>query len=49
MGVTNTNDRNDTIRMQRKVEYIRQAVVKYSMKWKDEDYQQLGSMDQDGR
>ena len=35
--------------MQRKVDYTRQEIVMYSMKWKHEDYQQLGSMDQDGR
>ena len=49
MEVMKTNNRNDTIRMQRKVDYTRQAIVKYSMKWKHKDYQQLGSKDQDGR
>ena len=35
--------------MQRKVDYTRQAIVKIAIKWKHEDYQQLGSKDQDGR
>ena len=38
MEVSKTNDRNEPINMQRKVDYTRQAIVKYSMKWKHEDY-----------
>ena len=38
MGVSKINGRNNTMRMQRKVDYTRQAIVKYSMKWKHEDY-----------
>ena len=49
MGVSKTNDRNEPINMQRKVDYTMQAIVKYSMKWKHEDEKQLGSNDQDGR
>ena len=49
MGVSKTNDRNEAIDMQRKVDYTRQTIVKQLMKLKHEDYQQLGSMDQDGR
>ena len=37
MEVLKTNDRNEPINMQRKVDYTRQAIVKYSMKWKHED------------
>ena len=37
MGVSKINIINNTIRMQRKVDYTRQAIVKYSMKWKHED------------
>ena len=37
MGVSKTNDRNEPIDMQRKADYTRQAIVKYSMKWKRED------------
>ena len=32
MRVSKTNDRNEPITMQRKVDYARQAIVKYSMK-----------------
>ena len=37
MEVSKTNDRNEPINMQRKVDYTKQAIVKYSMKWKHED------------
>ena len=37
MEVLKTNDRNKPITMQRKVDYTRQAIVKYSMKWKHND------------
>ena len=49
MGVSKTDNRNEPIDMQRKVDYTRQAIVKQVMKLKHEDYWQLGSMDQDGR
>ena len=49
MGGLKTTSRNEPINMQRKVDYTSQAIVKYSMKWKHEDYLQLGSKDQDGR
>ena len=49
MEVSKTNDRNKPITMQRKVDYTKQAIVKYSMNWKHEDYKQLGSKDQVGR
>ena len=32
--------------MQRKVNNTKQPIVKYAMKWKHEDYQQLGRQDQ---
>ena len=35
--VSKTNDRNKPITMQRKVDYTKQAIVKYSMKWKHND------------
>ena len=35
--VSKTNDRNKPITMQRKVDYTRQTIVKYSMKWKHND------------
>ena len=38
MGVLKTNDRNEPIDMQRKVDYTRQAIVKQVMKLKHEDY-----------
>ena len=37
MEVSKTNDRNKPIAMQRKVDYTKQAIVKYSMKWKHND------------
>ena len=37
MEVSKTKDRNKPITMQRKVDYTRQAIVKYSMKWKHKD------------
>ena len=49
MGVSKTNDRNEPIDMQWKVEYTRQAIVMQVMKLKHEDYLHLGSIDQDGR
>ena len=49
MRLSKTNNRNEPIDMQRKVDYTRQAIVKQAMKRKHEDYYQLGSMDQDGR
>ena len=49
MGDWKTNNRNEPIDMQWKVDYTRQAIVKQVMKLKNKDYWQLGSMDQDGR
>ena len=49
MEVSKTNNRNDLIDMQRKISYTKQAIVKYAVLWKHEDYQQLGSVDQNGR
>ena len=37
MGVLKTNDKIKPITMQRKVDYTRQTIVKYSMKWKHKD------------
>ena len=37
MKVSKIIDRNEPINMQRKVDYTRQAIVKYSMKWKHKD------------
>ena len=37
MEVSKKNDRNKPITMQRKVDYTRQTIVKYSMKWKHND------------
>ena len=37
MEVSKTNDRNKPIAMQRKVDYTKQAIVKYSIKWKHND------------
>ena len=37
MEVMKTNDRNKPITMQRKVDYTRQAIVKYSIEWKHND------------
>ena len=38
MEVSKTNDRNEPMNMQRKVDYIRLDIVKYSMKWKHKEY-----------
>ena len=38
MWVSKTNDRNEPIDMQRKVDYTRQAIVKQVIKLKHEDY-----------
>ena len=37
MRVSKTNNINEPIDMQQKVDYTGQAIVKYSMKWKYED------------
>ena len=37
MEVSKTNDRNKPITLQRKVDYTRQAIVKYSIEWKHND------------
>ena len=37
MEVSKTNDRNKPITMQRKVDYTKLAIVKYSMKWNHKD------------
>ena len=37
MEVSKTNNRNEPINMRRKVDYTKQAMVKYTMKWKHKD------------